>query len=145
MAEYEAVAGMVSVPAVSISVTLGLSLAFLLTNEQVCTDNDAMKCRFYENIFPEPDEFIIVKTTHIGEMGSHVELLEFNNVEGIIFQTEIGRRRMRSTHTLFKVGRMEVVRVIRVDKEKGVLLFNDISAVDLNQQLPFEIIYFLNI
>ena len=40
-------------------------------------------------------------------------------MEGMILQTEIGRRRVRSVHTLFKVGRMEVVRVIRVDKEKG--------------------------
>ena len=94
----------------------------LFCHEQVCTDNidDAIRCRFYENVFPEPDEFIIVRTTHIGEMGSYVELLEFDNVEGMILQTEIGRRRVRSVHTLFKVGRMEVVRVIRVDKEKGM-------------------------
>eukprot|EP01032_Pedospumella_encystans_P007841 gene7841-9350_t len=46
-------------------------------------------------------------------------MLEYDNMEGMMMYAQIGRRRVRSMSGYFKVGRMEVVRVIRVDKEKG--------------------------
>jgi hypothetical protein len=33
-------------------------------------DTDALRCRFYENVFPEPEEVIMVNVTEIGEMVS---------------------------------------------------------------------------
>lgn len=49
-------------------------------------------------------------------------LLEYNNIEGMILFSELSRRRIRSVNKLIRVGRTEVVVVLRVDKEKGELL-----------------------
>lgn len=46
-------------------------------------------------------------------------LLEYNNIEGMILFSELSRRRIRSVNKLIRVGRTEVVVVLRVDKEKG--------------------------
>jgi translation initiation factor 2 subunit 1 len=47
--------------------------------------------------------------------------LEYDNTEGMILLSELSRRRIRSVQKLIRVGRNEVVVVLRVDKEKGVL------------------------
>jgi len=57
----------------------------------------------------------------ITEMGAYVQLLEYNNIEGMILLSELSRRRIRSIHKLIRVGKAEVVMVIRVDKEKGYI------------------------
>jgi len=50
-----------------------------------------------------------------------VNLLEYNKIEGMILLSELSRRRIRSINKLIRVGRNEVVVVIRVDKEKGYI------------------------
>ena len=52
-------------------------------------------------------------------MGAYVHLQEYNNIEGMILLSELSRRRIRSIQKLIRVGRSEVVVVLRVDKEKG--------------------------
>lgn len=49
--------------------------------------------------------------------------LEYDNIEGMILLSELSRRRIRSIQKLIRVGRNEVVVVLRVDKEKGVPSF----------------------
>lgn len=51
--------------------------------------------------------------------GAYVSLLEYDNIEGMIPLTELSNRRIRSFHKLIRVGRVEIVVVTRVDKEKG--------------------------
>lgn len=84
-------------------------------------ESDALRCRFYENQFPEPEEVVMVNVTEIGEMGAYVTLLEYDNIEGMILLSELSRRRIRSINKLVRVNRTEVVMVIRVDKEKGYI------------------------
>ena len=57
----------------------------------------------------------------IDEMGAYVKLLEYNNVEGMILMTELSRRRIRSINKLLRVGKQEVVSVLRVDTERGYI------------------------
>src|SRR5216110_3503854 len=76
-------------------------------------------CRFYENQFPAIDELVVVQVRQIAEMGAYVKLLEYDNIEGMILLSELSRRRIRSINKLIRVGRNEVVVVLRVDKEKG--------------------------
>ena len=76
----------------------------------------------------------------VAEMGAYVQLLEYNNIEGMILLSELTRRRIRSVTKLIKamaylyilvvalitlfskqVGRIEPVMVLRVDKEKGYI------------------------
>ncbi len=76
----------------------------------------------YESTFPEVDDFVLVQVKYVAEMGAYVELLEYNNIEGMILLSELSRRRIRSINKLIRVGRTEVVLVLRVDKEKGACL-----------------------
>jgi len=75
----------------------------------------------YESQFPEVDDFVLVQVKYVAEMGAYVELLEYNNIEGMILLSELSRRRIRSINKLIRVGRTEVVLVLRVDKEKGYI------------------------
>ncbi len=95
-------------------------------------------CRFYEDKYPEVDSFVMVNVKQasphvrhfyrcpslivcqIAEMGAYVKLLEYDNIDGMILLSELSRRRIRSIQKLIRVGRNEVVVVLRVDKEKGM-------------------------
>ncbi|KAK2741147.1 hypothetical protein FQN57_005749 [Myotisia sp. PD_48] len=78
-------------------------------------------CRFYEEKYPEIDSFVMVNVKQIAEMGAYVKLLEYDNIDGMILLSELSRRRIRSIQRLIRVGRSEVVVVLRVDKEKGYI------------------------
>lgn len=78
-------------------------------------------CRYYENKLPEVDELTVVNVRQIADMGAYVRLLEYDNAEGMILLSELSRRRIRSIQKLIRVGRNEVVVVLRVDKEKGYI------------------------
>jgi len=75
----------------------------------------------YEKKFPDVDDLVVVNVKSIEEMGAYVSLLEYNNIEGMILLSELSRRRIRSISKLIRVGRQEVVVVLRVDKEKGYI------------------------
>jgi len=78
-------------------------------------------CRMYEEEYPEVDQLVMVLVRSVTEMGAYVSLLEYNNIEGMILLTELSRKRIRSIPKLIRVGRNEVVVVVRVDKEKGYI------------------------
>ena len=78
-------------------------------------------CRFYEEKYPEIDSFVMVNVKQIAEMGAYVKLLEYDNIDGMILLSELSRRRIRSIQKLIRVGRNEVVVVLRVDKDKGYI------------------------
>ncbi|KAK3681159.1 eukaryotic translation initiation factor 2 subunit alpha [Vermiconidia calcicola] len=78
-------------------------------------------CRFYSEKYPEIDSFVMVNVKQIAEMGAYVKLLEYDNIDGMILLSELSRRRIRSIQKLIRVGRNEVVVVLRVDKEKGYI------------------------
>lgn len=78
-------------------------------------------CRMYEQKFPEVDDLVMVEVKSIEEMGAYVALKEYNDIEGMILLSELSRRRIRSINKIIRVGRSEVVLVLRVDKEKGYI------------------------
>jgi len=75
----------------------------------------------YENKFPEVDSVVMVQVMSIAEMGAYVQLLEYNNIEGLVLLSELSRKRIRSITKIIKVGRKEPVLVLRVDQEKGYI------------------------
>ncbi|KAG8846977.1 hypothetical protein FRB96_001727 [Tulasnella sp. 330] len=77
--------------------------------------------RYYQQKFPEVEDLVMVQVRQIAEMGAYVKLLEYDNIEGMILLSELSRRRIRSIQKLIRVGRNEVVVVLRVDKEKGYI------------------------
>lgn len=84
-------------------------------------DHKNLDCRFYENRYPDIESVVMVNVRNIADMGAYVSLLEYGNIEGMILLSELSRRRIRSIHKLIRVGRNEVVMVLRVDKEKGYI------------------------
>jgi len=78
-------------------------------------------CRFYEAEFPEVDELVKVQVKRIAEVAAHVSLLEYNNIEGMILLSDLSKRRIRSISKLIRVGRTEIVMVLRVDRDKGYI------------------------
>jgi len=80
-----------------------------------------LTCRFYEDKFPEQHEAVNTNVVEIGDMGAYVKLLEYDNIDGMILLSELSSRRIRSIQKLIRVGRNEVVVVLRVDKDKGYI------------------------
>ncbi|KAH9611418.1 hypothetical protein KSS87_006203 [Heliosperma pusillum] len=80
-----------------------------------------LECRMYEAKYPEVDMAVMIQVKNIADMGAYVSLLEYNNIEGMILFSELSRRRIRSVNSLIKVGRIEPVMVLRVDKDKGYI------------------------
>jgi translation initiation factor 2 subunit 1 len=83
--------------------------------------NAKFQCRMYENQYPEVGDLVMVTVKRIAEMGAFVSLMEYNNIEGMVLLSELSRRRIRSVHRLIRVGKTEVVVVLRVDKDKGYI------------------------
>ncbi|KAI9639122.1 putative eukaryotic translation initiation factor 2 alpha subunit [Dioszegia hungarica] len=77
--------------------------------------------RYYENKYPEVDQLVMVQVLSIEDMGAYVKLLEYDGIEGMILLSELSRRRIRSVQKLIRVGRNEVVVVMRVDPDKGYI------------------------
>ncbi|KAG8380853.1 hypothetical protein BUALT_Bualt06G0059700 [Buddleja alternifolia] len=80
-----------------------------------------LECRMYEARYPEVDMAVMIQVKSMADSGAYVSLLEYNNIEGMILFSELSRRRIRSISSLIKVGRIEPVMVLRVDKEKGYI------------------------
>jgi translation initiation factor 2 subunit 1 len=80
-----------------------------------------LDCRFYEDKYPAFESLVMVNVRNVADMGAYVSLLEYNNIEGMIPLSELSRRRIRSINKLIRVGRNEVVTVLRVDHEKGYI------------------------
>eukprot|EP00933_Yihiella_yeosuensis_P075973 TRINITY_DN8554_c1_g5_i1.p1 TRINITY_DN8554_c1_g5~~TRINITY_DN8554_c1_g5_i1.p1 ORF type:complete len:329 (-),score=116.22 TRINITY_DN8554_c1_g5_i1:137-1123(-) len=79
----------------------------------------ASEGRFYEAEFPELDDVVVVQVKRIVDMGAYVQLLEYDNQEGMLLLSELSKRRIRSVAKLLRVGRTEICMTLRVDKDKG--------------------------
>lgn len=102
----------------------GAGAAAAATDSTTGGDDDdftTSNCRMYESKYPEADDLVIVQVKNVAEMGAYVSLLEYGGIEGMILLSELSRRRIRSINKLIRVGRTEVVVVLRVDKEKGYI------------------------
>ncbi len=99
--------------------------------------NSKFTCRMYENPYPEVDDLVMVNVKQIAEMGAYVSLVEYNGIEGMVLLSELSRRRIRSVQKLIRVGKNEVVVVLRVDRDKGYI---DLSKrrVSPEEALRFE-------
>lgn len=54
----------------------------------------------YRNKYPDVDETVVVLVKRIDIMGVYVNLLEYDEVEGMILLSELSRRRIRSVKKL---------------------------------------------
>lgn len=98
-----------------------ISLSSTLSGHIAPSLNPKFQCRFYENQYPHVDDYVMVTVKHIAEMGAYVSLLEFNGVEGMVLLSELSRKRIRSVNREIRVGKTEIVIVLRVDRDKGYI------------------------
>jgi translation initiation factor 2 subunit 1 len=87
------------------------------------------ECRWYENEFPNENDIVMCKIVETNDEGSYVELLEYNNIRGMILKSLISKKRIKNLKQVMKEGNEEILRVVRVDKVQGYI---DLSKKDLN-------------
>jgi len=97
-----------------------------------------MECRMYESVFPAQHDIVLAKIYHIDDIGAYAYLPEYNNIEGnnclilckqllisiltgMIPLPELSNKRIRSIHKITKIGKSEIVSVIRIDESKVFL------------------------
>lgn len=78
-------------------------------------------CRMYENEFPKADDLVMCKIMETVDEGSYVELLEYNNIRGMILKSEVSRKRIKNLKQLMKEGKEDVLMAIRVDTVQGYI------------------------
>jgi len=87
-----------------------------------------------ENLFPECGTTTISSIKDSNEMGIYVSLLEFDNIEGLLLFSEVSRRKIRSITKLIKIGKKEIVSIIRVDNDKSYIDVSkrQITEIEIN-------------
>jgi len=71
--------------------------------------------------WPERNELVIGTVVRVNPFSAFVSLDEYENKEGMIHISEIAGKWVRDIRKFVKVGQKVVVRVMRVDKEKGYI------------------------
>ena len=71
--------------------------------------------------YPKLEEEVVVKIIELGENCVYVELLEYNNMKGIIERGEISRRRIRNIPNMVHINNIEVIKVLNIDKENHLI------------------------
>ena len=93
----------------------------LVKNDTSDTDSnnednyDEISCRMYAHKLPQKGELVMCQVTEVGDSGSYVKLLEFNNIQGMIGITEYSRKHIRSISKLMNVNKIIAAEVINVD------------------------------
>lgn len=89
------------------------SLTFAMADDDFVAETSSLRCRFYENVYPEPEEVVMVNVTEIGEMGAYVTLIEYDDIEvshlNLHFHVQI-------IISLFAISTIGYDSSIRVDK-----------------------------
>ena len=81
-------------------------------------DVDFYRCRFYRAHMPVEGDVVRVETTELKDLGATVILLEYGGIEAFIQLSQVSRLRVRSVQKYLKIGRREMMEVLRVDNEK---------------------------
>lgn len=79
---------------------------------------DFYRNRFYRAKIPEKDSVVKVETFDIDDLGAKVRLLEYGGIEGFLPISQVSSKRVRSIQKHLKIGRREMMEVLRVDEEK---------------------------
>ena len=75
--------------------------------------------QFYREKLPKRGDYVYCVTAEVMADACYVELLEYNNIRGIIIAREASRKLIHAMSRMFSVGRKIVAEVINVDPERG--------------------------
>ncbi|MCX8176576.1 MAG: translation initiation factor IF-2 subunit alpha [Candidatus Bathyarchaeota archaeon] len=69
--------------------------------------------------FPEVGELVVATVSSITDYGAYVKLDEYRNIEGLLHISEISSGWVKNIYDYVREGQKLVLKVLRVDKEKG--------------------------
>ncbi len=69
--------------------------------------------------YPSKDELVVVTITRVQNYGAFAKLEEYQNCEGMIHISEISNRWIKNIGDFVKEGERTVVKVLRIDTERG--------------------------
>ncbi|KAL0265623.1 UNVERIFIED_CONTAM: hypothetical protein PYX00_011336 [Menopon gallinae] len=90
---------------------------------------DYSNCRYHEQEFPCEGEIVIGRISKVADLGVFIEMIEYNNLEGLIVVGELTRKRINSAQKTVKTGKIEVAMVSRVDRKKRYV---DLSRIKVS-------------
>ena len=82
---------------------------------------DITECCMYDREYPQVNDLVMCKIVSIINDGAYVELMEYNNIQGLILNSDMSTKRMKRVKQIVKEGREEVLRAIRVDTNQGYI------------------------
>ncbi len=81
-------------------------------------NSEYVKCRFYRKKMPSIGDLVSVVTERIVDNGAYVQLVEYDNILGMISLSHVTQKRVKSVHKFLKIGKQEMMEVFRVDEDK---------------------------
>lgn len=81
----------------------------------------------YSQATPRVGENVVAQITEITPVGCFAQLLEYGNKRGMLLWSEMSRRRIKTISKVTRVGKMEVVQVLRISNE-------EMSLIDLSKK-----------
>ncbi|MBD3398177.1 S1 RNA-binding domain-containing protein [Candidatus Micrarchaeota archaeon] len=81
--------------------------------------------------YPEKDELVLATVTKIMPYGAFLTLKEYEGVEAFMHISEVAPRWIKNIHEFLSVNQTHVVRVHRIDLEKGQV---DVSLKRVNEE-----------
>jgi translation initiation factor 2 subunit 1 len=91
--------------------------------------------RFFESEYPVIDQLVVVVVTKVEDYCSYVKLLEYSGKEGAIAPNELTRSKRKGQFKALKVGRVEVMRVLQIDKVRGFIDLSKKSVYPNDEKL----------
>ena len=91
--------------------------------------------RYYENSIPEIGQIVYCNTARIAPTCIHVELLEYNNMPGIVIIADATIRKKRKSHCLMKLNKNYPLVIKNINHENKLEL--SFRYVDKNDKKPF--------
>jgi len=80
--------------------------------------------RFYERKFPKENDLVMARVQQFSDFCVLVELLEYDGIVGSLQFSELSNKRLRQTpHKLLKIGKQDVLQVLKVDEKKRLCRF----------------------
>jgi translation initiation factor 2 subunit 1 len=90
-----------------------------------------LNCRYHEKELPDEGEIVVGKISEVTDLGVFIEIVEYDNLEGLIVVGELTRKRISNATKAVKSGKIEVLFVSRVDRRKKYV---DLSRIKVTSE-----------
>lgn len=89
----------------------------------------------YGKKYPELDELVMVRIVKVDDFMTTVVLIEYEDIEGIILPRDISRKRNYKINKMMKIGKKEVMKVLRVSNGAIDLTKKDLTEDEIKNKI----------